>query len=397
MFRLMLFFPSVTFGLLSAEIFPWAAAYASARLKTISYRLIPLAAVMLLSVALAFYHYDGRFAWESLRSVFAYANPLLLLMVLARTSDREILRLVKILKSVLVVLLGLGIVQSSVPVEFLDPFFKALLQRGGATEFGGGRGVMLLSTEPSRAAFEMIFLYAGWRTITTLSQSKLALVDILFVLFVVGLIKSATGLALISLYLLLISRLKSILFLLLLVPVALFMFGEVRAMLVIVDLESKTSLLEAFEFVLNASGFRLVSVLSAYYYGFTSFFGGYIGVWPISSIDAMQVAGFRAEDIQYFVDHSGSEFASIRPTSYMANIALDMGVPGIFCLIYLLTPYLKRAWACCVSLRPLLGLFLFSLFFYGSVGNPVPWLALMLATRYCEIRNSHSNSVCHAL
>lgn len=392
----MLFFPSVTFGLLSAEIFPWAAAYALKRLKSISYRLFPIVATTLASIILTLYIYNGQFISESIRSIFAYANPLFLLMVLACAPEREIFRLVKILKYVLGALLAFGIVQGSGLIEFVDPLVKALVPRGGAEEFGGGRGVMLLSTEPSRAAFEIIFLYAAWRTITTLSGLRIILIDILFALFIVGIIKSALGLALLLVYLFFIYRLKLILLLLLLAPIALTMFIDARAVSIAVDLASKTSPIEAYEFFVNASGFRLISVLSSYYYGLTSLIGGGVGAWPVSSINAMQATGFSAEEINYFIYHADSKFTGIRPTSYMANIALDMGLLGVACLMYLLIPYIKRAWACGVLIRPLLGLFLFSLFFIGAVGNPIPWLAIILAIRYLEAREGFKENARHA-
>ncbi len=392
----MLFFPSITFGLIGAEVFPWAILYVLYRIRSISARLFPLSALMIISVLATTYNFQGQLIGESIRSFVAYANPILLLLILARTSEREIHRLVNVLKYVLVGLLTFGIIQSSGLIQFVDPFVKALVPRGGAEEFGGGRGIMLLSTEPSRAAFEMIFLYSAWRTITTLRSSKIVLTDILFALFIVGIVKSAVGLALISLYLFFIYRSKLILLIIIFAPIFLSMFIDTRAVSIAVELASKASPTEAFELLFNASGFRLVSIISAYYSGFTSLIGSGVGAWPISSIDAMNAAGFSADEISYFVYFGDSEFKGIRPTSYVANIALDMGIVGVACLMYLLIPFIMRAWVCGVSLRPLLGLFLFSIFFYGAVGNPIPWLALILATRYCEVRNSDQNFVNYA-
>ena len=374
--------------MVSAEIFPWAIAYAVTKVKAITFRIVPIAVIIMSSLLATLFVYEGELIDESIRSLFAYINPLILFMVLARAPEKEILRLAKLLKYVLVGLLGFGVVQASGLIEFADPLVKALVPRGGAEEFGGGRGVMLLSTEPSRAAFEMIFLYAAWRTITLLSGSRIVLADILFALFIVAIIKSALGLVLLLVYFFFIYRFKLIFILLLLSPIAFSIFIDVRAVSVAVDLVSKTSLIEAYEFLINTSGFRLVSVLSAYYYGVTSLIGGGVSAWQISSVNAMQAAGFSAEELNFFIYHADSEFKGIRPTSFMANISLDMGLIGMVCMMYLLAPYIKRAWLCGVSLHPLLGLFLFSIFFIGTVGNPIPWLSLILALRYCQAKKA---------
>lgn len=391
MLGLMLFFPSVTFGLLSAEIFPWATFYASARLRSIDHRVLPIAIVFTISIVSTSLTYDGQYFDETIRAALAYINPLLVFMVLAKTSEREIQRLVKILKYALITLLTLGILQFSGLIQFADPIFKALIPRGSAEVFGGARGISLLSTEPSRAAFEVIFLYASWRTLSELSAAKLIILDILFTIFIIGMLKSTTGLTVLLVYLIFIHRSKIIILFLLLAPIFVYLFAETRAINVALELLSKTSPFEAYEFLIDASGFRLVSILSAYYYGLTNFFGGGIGAWPVTSVEAMLSAGFSPGEINYFIFHADSEFSSIRPTSYLANVALDMGLLGTLCMIFLLIPYIKCTWTDNISIRPLLLLFLFSLFFIGAVGNPVPWVALMLATRYTQIKRAASS------
>ena len=47
-----------------------------------------------------------------------------------------------------------------ISVVFLDPAIKLLIPRGTASSLENfGRGVTLLSTEPSRASYEFIFIY----------------------------------------------------------------------------------------------------------------------------------------------------------------------------------------------------------------------------------------------
>ena len=91
--------------MVSAEIFPWAIAYAVTKVKAITFRIVPIAVIIMSSLLATLFVYEGELIDESIRSLFAYINPLILFMVLARAPEKEILRLAKLLKYVLVGLL----------------------------------------------------------------------------------------------------------------------------------------------------------------------------------------------------------------------------------------------------------------------------------------------------
>src|SRR5690606_36848910 len=100
MFRLLLFFPSITFGLLAAEIFPWAIAYwlaARARLATdalLLYGLLALSAAAVVAQGLAP-------ADEAVRSLSAFVNSSIVLLALMKVSEAEARRLAAMLSWVL--------------------------------------------------------------------------------------------------------------------------------------------------------------------------------------------------------------------------------------------------------------------------------------------------------
>ncbi len=366
-----------------AEIFPWAIAYAAPRLRSLNKRFTLLFFLLILSACYATIEHNSDYLEESVRSILAYLNPVLLFLVLLRISESQIYRFKKILSFVMFMMFSIGILQSTGILAGLDFFFKSLVPRGGSTDFGWGRGVLLLSSEPSRAAFEITFIYAAWRAMIKADALKLFAADLLFAIFLVFIIKSATGLLLVTFYLIAIYRLKALILLVVLLLLAL-SFDEnsnIRALSVAVALTSALSIRETLEVLLNTSGFRGVSVLSAFYYGVVSIFGGGVGAWPVSSVHAMQAAGFNPTEIDYFIYDAASDFAGVRPTSYLANIALDCGVFGLICFAYFFVPFFKKALRCNVSIRPLLWLFLFCLIFNGDVGNPIPWLVLALCIR----------------
>jgi hypothetical protein len=382
---ILIFFPSVTFGLINAEVFPWALLFTIYKLKRINIYFLFIFALFFSSFIFTTYMYGLAYLVESFRSIFAYINPLLMFLFLMSLDIKNITKLIIILRYVLLVMLIFGILQSIGLISFLDPLFKFMIPRGGATEFGGGRGVMLFSTEPSRAAYEIIFIYATFRLSKIINGTLINIVmDILFSLYLLLIIKSAVGFSILLLYFVIIYRLKLIFVLFLAIPLLISFFVDNRAISVLFQILSSTSLDEVHKLIVNASGFRLVSVISAYYYGLSNLFGGGVGAWAISSINSMIAAGFSANELHYFISEANAEFIGVRPTSYAANFALDFGLIGIFSLAYLILPYIKRAWSCGREIKPIVIIFLFSLLFYGEVGNPIPWLCFALSIRYLE-------------
>lgn len=391
--RSLLFCPSITFGLLKAEVFPWATIYGLARLRSVSRALILFLLITFVSVMATTYYHGTTLLPETVRSLVAYTNPIILMLVLATAPHAEIQRLTVVFKAVFLGLLAIGLLQKSGLLQPFDAVFKALVPRGLADEIGEGRGVTLLSSEPSRAAMEILFLYAAWRSAVRYSAFKAIVMDLLLAVYILAVLKSALGLALLLVYLAILYRLKLFLALTVLGPIAVFLSGESRAVTVAIQIAAVSSVSELFTLLINASGFRLVSILSGYNYALETFWGGGVGAWAISSVDAMEAAGFSANEIMYFISHGDSEFVGVRPTSYLANVALDMGIPGLVAISLFLKSHLRRAWECGAHVRPLLGLFVFSLLFIGAVGNPVPWLALILAVRWSESRSNSVKSV----
>jgi hypothetical protein len=85
--------------------------------------------------------------------------------------------------------------------------------------------------------------------------------------------------------------------------------------------------------------------------------------------------------IGYFANKGSGGYFSIRPTSYMATIALDMGFIGVLSVLYVLKPVLALLKNRKLPIFPVTICFLFGIMVSGAAGNPVPWISMALIYR----------------
>jgi hypothetical protein len=376
-------FPSVSLSIAAAEIFPWAAIYALFRkcLYKISTTQFAFMCAIIFSGAYGVYFYGSYF--EFIRSFLAYLNPLLVFFAIYKTSKLEIIKLHKVVKFTLFFLYAIGIAQYSgiFSGSGIEVFLKFLIPRGEVNPLGGGRGVSLLSTEPSRAALEFVFIYATYRMLYLKNNN---MHDLIFLIFLVFIIKSGVGLVFGLIFLTCLHPKIMLLAVIICLPLlASILVGiDNRGLQLIIKIMSISSITDIFHYLVSASGFRMVSVISSYYEGVVTIIGHGVGSWMESSVVAMNNAGFPPENIRYFSERSGElDSFGIRPTSYLANVSLDMGLFGIILFVAMI----RRKISICLTLgknhRAIVILFLFSIIFLGAVGNPIPWIALALAIR----------------
>jgi hypothetical protein len=401
--RILSFFPSITFSLLNAEIFPWAflaAGYYVMRTLMASripfpinlYKNVgPLMVLFIISIYCASFYvsFKGDLKPDILRSFGAYLNPLVIFLFLLECPEKEISYFKKLINVLFFVLILLGFSQALGVVNFLDPVFKFLIPRGNATLTGGagGRGIRLLSSEPARAAYELFFIYIAWVYLREQSVIKQLFLDIFMFLFFILMIRSAMGMVLFAVYIVLKYRLKLFLALLPALIIGLpFIIGILenassRSMKVLYNIMMSSNLEEVCRYLLSASGDRIVSILSSYKYAFTHPFGGGVGLWAHSSLDALNSVNIHASMIGYFANKGNGGYFSVRPTSYMANIALDLGIIGVLFVLYMLRPVLALLKNYRHPIFPVTICFLFGIMMSGAAGNPVPWIAMALVYR----------------
>lgn len=206
-FFTMFFFPSITFGLLSAEIFPWALFGSFIFLRHYSKDFFLVLIFFILSWILSILFLGPT---DSLRSIASYMNSLYAFAFILSISQLETIKFIKLIRIIFIILLILGLLQHFNLVNFLDDILKFLIPRGSSGALiEANRGVRLLSSEPARAGNELIFFYMLFRYVYIKPKFRL-LFDILFTIYLLIIIQSFMVIAFMLLFLLLNMNFKSI-------------------------------------------------------------------------------------------------------------------------------------------------------------------------------------------
>ena len=140
-FNYLLFFPSVTFNLVSAEIFPWAFIFSLLNGNKISKSIIYFLSFIFFQVLITFIFIDNVNIFEALRSSFAYINPLIVFFLLFHIKDTIIYNFKYIVLTIFIFLTIFGFFQFFSILNFTEPFFLNIVPRMYMSPVGGNRGV----------------------------------------------------------------------------------------------------------------------------------------------------------------------------------------------------------------------------------------------------------------
>jgi len=388
MLRYLLFLPSITFGLFVAEIFPWALIYASLRLRKLTPNLIGVGMILAFSSAYALIVSEGTSAGETARSLAAYLNPLLAFYVILYSDKLEVQKLTRVALLVFGGFVVLGLLQAAELMGPLDGLFKFLVPRAAAESLGGPRGVTLFSSEPARAALEFLFVYLVFRAKSQWAARHRNLADIFVMLFLALIIKAATGMFLFLVFLALF-RPKLLLVTVLALLVAAVSVGQIdtRAFSILFAIINAENFNTAFKFFVSHSGYRFITVYSASLFGVENPFGGGIGLWEISSGASLQASGFDAAEIYSF----RTGFVSVRPSSFAANLMLDVGIAGLLGIMLFMSREIKARIDLSNEKLKLLSFFLVSFLFLGDTGDPLPWVCLAILLKSDDPHKTESD------
>jgi len=377
----MLFFPSVTFNSIPAEIFPWAL------LKTLVLRIrlsvydISILVVLGVGLLAGLLNHDPIVAIASSAS---YINPLLIFMVLSRVSPNYCSELYPLVEKIFFGLILLGVCQFLGLLNFIQVLFDFLVPRGGVGVFGhGGRGVSLLSTEPSRAGVEVVFIYALLVSMSQKTKSFIRgsiLQDCLLLVFLTFVIGSFSALA----YGFIFIGLRRPILILPMLFIGMLILGtffvESRVTQFSYTLARQVGIMELSQTITSASGFRFMSVVSAYVYAANNLVGHGIGAWSYEAVNSYLLAGYTLDEISFFNYHHEGVFVNLKPTAFMALVALELGLVPLGVLAGYLLLRVRHLFSSLWSVNMALGtIFLLYVFGVGAVGNPVPWVCAALA------------------
>lgn len=384
-----IFFPSINFNLMAAEVFPYAIIcffFYTVKYNTVSKAFTALLLIVLIFSIVQFFLIPLIPIDQYIRSLASYINAMSAFFVTCiYIKYNGIKKFENLTMVIFKVLLLTAFLQSLNLITFLEPVFDILKSRGGVNMGEGVRGVAIFSTEPSRAAYEMIILYAILRLCYNDRDKNIVFsFDVLFFIFLLFVIKSMTGLALYIIYMSL-SYFKLRLFIKITLVACfafftMYIFKDVifqyfqesnnRTLLLLYSLFSNENITSA---LIKSSGFRIISILSSYYYIFNSIFGEGVGAWQTSSVLALDNFGAQNYQIPYFYYSCGEFICPVRPTSFLANVALDFGFLG-FLFVVLIICYLFLSIN--NKYKSLYLYIVFLLLFSSTVGHPLLWVSL---------------------
>ena len=380
---------NIPLGLGTIETFPWALLFCLSPRLVIDRVYVYLMLVFALSAGITLAMYGNSLA--VVRSYFAILNGSLIFFRIMGASKEEFLKIIQ----AMIVVFGINALVSVIQLvgwfpDFIEPYYKLFVPRFTAESLAGGRGVGGLYAEPAYSSYAMHFMFAFmilWWRINPF-QRKGAIAFIAMLLFDLFVNKSATGTA--FLLVLLVSfldrktigkfALASLMFFGVVLWLSESMEEPPRAIELVNNLFFTWDTDDIYMTLMNESGHRLISILSAYKYGFENLFGGGIGSWPVSSVNAMEAMGMESFEIYYFLEFNEGYFLGIRPTAFAAGLFLEAGLLGTLAFCFsifrhlLKLPYLSDPFW-----RAIFNLFLFSFFLVGTIGDPLPYIALGMA------------------
>ncbi|WP_411766125.1 hypothetical protein [Winogradskyella sp. A3E31] len=391
------FFPSITFGTLEAEVFPWGLIFSSLiliRQKKINAYYLIFLFFLLLNVFYSTIVYFGELKIpEVIRSLFAYLNSSLCLVVFYQASETSTLKTIRLVKNLFILLLTLGLLQLLGLISFLDSFFKFLIPRASSESLSHvSRGVTLLATEPARAGVSLVFFYIVFRTVFV--KKRKIFYDLIFFIFLAAVLKSIMAIGLYTIFILFVYRMKLLKIIFIVFVLATFadVFGGGGRALKLVDkIKEQESLAEATMVVADVAGPRLISIYSSWLYSSNNLLGGGIGYWRTSSVDALNMTGVDFSKINYFKFKGDSKAIPIRSSGYISNLVLDTGYIGVVIFLIFLFAVFKNFWKNGRDSQNIILIFMFKILFIGSVGPPDAWILAIIALKYINYKKNHLN------
>jgi hypothetical protein len=381
--------------LFNTEIFPWAFLYGFRRNLVVNKRFLVWVTYLLLGLIL--WAPPIKSYLIPLRAMMALLNACLLYWWTFRCDDRELQRIDTAFRWVFGLTLGIGLLQNFYLFPpFLTAPIKLFIDRFEPVPLGAGRGVTSLFAEPSYASIDMHYFFAYYLMINRISpQSRLGMTLIAcLILFDILVIRSITGTIMVSIYLMSFLRKKTLfqglVIGLLLVISAFYIASEMnnvpRSVQVAIDFVENQEYKDPLPVLLEQSGFRFISIWSAYRYGVLNPLGSGVGGWPDASVEAMDALGVQASALSFFFELSGGDYYGVRPTSFVAGLMLESGIIGVILFLWAFGKYFTdpRIYRDSHG-RSIAVLFWFNLLMLGTIGDPIPFIIFGLChKRLCS-------------
>ncbi len=399
----LLFFPSITFGLLPSEIFPWAIFASLFFIQYLQKDYIVLLTILLPFCCLALL--NNAPPQDLVRSLFAFINAAIAFFLVMRVDEKNTEIICKILLISLYIILFFGVLQFY--FNEINQIIKYLVPRSAIYETGEliqqGKGMPSLSSEPSRNAYEIFILVSLYHVIKNTKLRKRIIFDLFILIYIIYINRSAMGIAFFMVYLTtylsfikevrIVSIILLVTVLIIAVPLISIDVVETRGTNLFRTYINSISLSSLQDFFFVEAGFRLSSVFASYLN--FSFLGYGIGNWAAGSLEGLERFPFLYNSLNpnnYFLWMcDGTPCPQpIRASAFFAGIILETGILGAFFIIILIhnnvsefkndtkvtinKTYNDGKNISLYNFIPVI----FSLFFMGDIGNPIPFVCLAI-------------------
>jgi hypothetical protein len=388
---LLIFLPNINlfFSFSKSEIFPWAILFSFS--KNIRFSIPYLLFIIYLTVS-AVLIFDKNGDWlQPFRSLSAIFNATFIFYRILFCTNKEFNLIENSLFIVFLICIFLGFLQyfnlfPNSLVEFMSNLIPRFKPNIAINDI---RGITSLFSEPAYYAYSFNYsvFYILYRK-QIKPNNILGVLAFLFILvFNIFFIRSATGLIFSILYIFFLFPLKQrgvfvIIFTIIgIIAVTYFSqdLSKYRAISAFNQIFSKSSTYDIYVTFLDVSGFRAVSIMFSYLYGFGHFFGGGVGNWEQTSAIAYQSLGIPISNLSYYAN---GYFTATRPSSIIADIMLESGLLGLLLFLLSFAKYIfnKQLWSN-PSLRSFIIIIIFNIFIIGTIGDPTPFIFLGLICR----------------
>jgi hypothetical protein len=389
----LLFLPNVMIplGFSGIETFPHATLFSLNRRTTITVGYFILLLLMAASTIYGLFTIGQPFS--VLRDYIAIVNASLIFFRILHTDKDDYDLIVRALITVFILNITVSLLQrSSLLPQIMYEGIKFFIPRVSreTLDFMGGRGVSGLFPEPAYAAYAMHYWFAFLFIYTKthpFSQKGLLFLGLILVWDLV-VARSATDIAYLGAYLMGYVTLRNLPYLLLGIAA----FLGLAYFYVQVSDDPPRSLWLAYQFFfgldsdtmryafLNESGYRYVTTYGGYLFGLAHPFGGGIGSFLINSVASQELTGVMAYELHFFLNANDGHYFAMRPSALGSALFLSIGWVGTLAFVLAFFSavadwrFLKVPQG-----RAVFGLFLFSFFALGTIGDPIPAAVLGLS------------------
>ena len=325
---------------------------------------------------------------DVIRSFATYMNVFLLSQALLVAGTDLAHGLVTLSRKIFWLLVSLGFIQT-IGSDLLGNIIQLIVPRGeGSALVESNRGVTLLATEPARAGVELTLIYLIYRLGINNKENHL-LKDIFLIIFQMLVIKSASAVAFaLGAFLIIYFNPKRGVMALSLATTLLVLMGylilnalpriEGRAADLLMALLAADLDASALFYIANESVNRFLAIYSFIVSGLIHPFGHGVGAWQYSSMLAVLESGLDYRDFRFFDVVGNGSLVPFRGPGVISNLMLDVGVVGTLFVMSLFRATMLKYRKFNLISRQALWIFLFKVTLFGSPGNPIVFVFLIV-------------------